>query len=118
MTASLPTFFIVFAGLSLAVALVFFFQSLHAVLTHAAVGDGLEEDGSVKRSELLDRKRALLESLRDLRQDHDAKKMDDEDFAGLEEAIRAELRDVLRAIDERVERKRDAIEALVRGEKR
>jgi secreted Zn-dependent insulinase-like peptidase len=115
MTAALPTFFIVAAGLLLFVSLVAVYQSLRAVLSNMS-GAGLEEDGSVKRSELLDRRRALLESLRDLRQDHDTKKMDDEDFAQLEAALRDEIREVLQAIDARVDAKRDAIEARIRGE--
>jgi hypothetical protein len=116
-TAALPIALIVAAALFLCVALVTIFQSLRAVLsnTHAA---GLEEDGSVKRSELLDRKRALLEGLRDLRQDHDTKKIGDDDFAQLEASLREEIREVLAAIDARVDAKREAIEALVRGDAR
>jgi hypothetical protein len=117
LTAALPIIFAFAAALFLCVGLVAIFQSLRAVLanTHSA---GLEEDGSVKRSELLDRKRALLEGLRDLRQDHDTKKIDDDDFALLEASLREEIREVLAAIDARVETKREAIEALVRGDGR
>jgi hypothetical protein len=115
-TATLPVMFVAAALVFISIALGAVFQSLRAVLSNTS-GAGLEEDGSVKRSELLDRKRALLEGLRDLRQDHDTKKVDDEDFAQLEASLRAEIREVLRAIDERVDAKRDAIEALVRGER-
>lgn len=115
--ASLPFAFIVAAGAFLFAALVAIYQSLRAVLGNVA-GAALEEEGSEARRELLDRKRALLEGLRDLRRDHEAKKIEDEDFVELEAQARAELREVLAAIDERVERKRDAIEALVRGETR
>ena len=117
MISWLPAFFAIVAGLSLFAALVLVYQSLYAVFTNTG-GIALEDEGSVQRSELLDRKRALLESLHDLRNDHDTKKIEDEDFEQLEAGIRAELREVLRSIDERVARKRDRIEALVRGDGR
>lgn len=117
MTATLPIVFLVGAGLALVLALAAIYQSLTAVFSNGERA-ALEEDGSVKRSELLDRKRALLESLRDLRQDHATKKIDERDFAELEAGVRAELREVLRAIDARVESKRETIEALVRGDAR
>lgn len=115
MTSSLANLFIVLALLGVFAALFAIFLSLRAIFSGELLP--VDADEGAARAALLDRKRALLESLRDLGEDHATGKIDEEDFGLLSGQLRAELAEVLAAIDARVEAKRDEIEALIRGEK-
>ena len=114
MTSTLANLVIVLALLGVFAALFAFFLSLRAIFSGELLP--VDADEGAARAALVDRKRALIESLRDLGEDHATGKIDEEDFALLSGQLRSQLAEVLAAIDARVEAKREEIEALVRGE--
>ena len=113
MTA-LPMFFVVAAGATLLSAIYAIWQSLRAAFGQAdrhELEGALESEG---RRALLDRKAALLASLRDLRFDHEAGKIADGDFTRLEAKLKDEAKDTLRLLDKDIEPFRKQAEKLVR----
>ena len=97
---ALPAVFIVLAALALVTVIGLLWQSFRAIEGTAAVDPVRRDDLlSPDRRALLERKAALLQSLRDLSFDHEAGKISQEDFERLDEQFRADARDVLQALD-------------------
>lgn len=113
MTQAMPWVFATLAALALGAAVVAFWQSVRAVFGLVDTEGARGEDELGLDLDLVARKQALLEGLRDLDFDHEAGKLSDEDHRAERERIRTELKDVLRAVDAAVGPHRDAAEALV-----
>ncbi|MCA9530886.1 MAG: zinc ribbon domain-containing protein [Myxococcales bacterium] len=111
---ALPAVFIVLAALALVTVIGLLWQSFRAIEGTAAVDPVRRDDLlSPDRRALLERKAALLQSLRDLSFDHEAGKISQEDFERLDEQFRADARDVLQALDVEVAPYREKAEALL-----
>lgn len=121
MSHALPTVFIALGGAGLLVAFFFVWQSLRAafgVRAPAQVGaDGADAGPETDRSrdELKARQEALLEGLRDVMFDRDAGKLTEQDYEEQAGLLRAEVKQVMRKLDEGVAEFREAAEALVAG---
>ena len=107
----IPWFFLTLAAGGLLTALFFVWQSVRAAL--GVVEVGLSDDADRERARLLERKAALLDGIADLRFEHDAGKINAEDFAVVDAQMRAEAKEVLRALDEELEPYRAEAERLI-----
>ncbi len=102
-------------GLSLSVAIYCTWLALRAALRVGSFGEvvSYRDDGS--RHDLLDRKAAILEDIHDLGFEHRAGKLSDADFEETDARLRAEAREILRALDESVAPYRAEAEELVKS---
>ncbi|MCA9533524.1 MAG: hypothetical protein KC593_07600, partial [Myxococcales bacterium] len=107
----IPWFFLTLAAAGLLTALFFLWQSIRAALgvVEVGVGDNADRD----RARLLERKAALVDGIADLRFEHDAGKITTEDFAVVDAQMRAEAKEVLRALDEELTPYRAEAERLI-----
>ncbi len=109
----LPWFFAALAAAMLFVALFQLWESFRAAFGAPEAAELEANAEAESRRVLLERKAAILENLRDLRFDHDAKRIGDEDFAHLEGKLRSEAKEILRLLDADVAPYRAAAEALI-----
>ncbi|MEM1414685.1 MAG: zinc ribbon domain-containing protein [Myxococcota bacterium] len=110
---TLPWIFAALAAGALFVALFQLWESFRAAFGTPEEAELQANVEAESRRLLLERKAAILENLRDLRFDHDAGRIGDDDFAHLETKLRGEAKEVLRLLDADVEPYREAAEALV-----
>lgn len=119
MSHALPMIFVTLGGAGLLVAFYFVWQSLRAAFGVRApaqlAADGTDAGPETDRSrdELKARQEALLEGLRDVMFDRDAGKLTDEDYEEQAGLLRAEVKQVMRTLDEDIAEFRGAAEALV-----
>ena len=113
MAELLPKILVVAGGLCLSFMLLAFWQSLRGVIAHAGQTSQRTGRASAARVALLREKESLLASLRELRLEHEAGKLDDGDFKRLEQTYRVRARDVLRALDDQLAPYRGEAEALL-----
>lgn len=91
-----------------------FWRSLTSALTNTENPQvELDSEDDPLRRELLDERRSLLETLRDLKHDLETGKLSQADFDEIDGRTRARAKDVLRELDAQIEPYRDRAEALV-----
>ena len=108
-----PSFLILVAAIALLVGLYTLWGSLRSALgaEEISVANDVEAES---RKALLERKKALLSNLQDLRFEREAGKVSEEDFAELDAKLRGQARDVLRRLDADIEAFREKATELVR----
>jgi hypothetical protein len=94
-------------------AILLVWHSLRTLAGDADVDVGLEL-ATRAPSDLSEKKQRALRALKDLEQEHALGKIDDADYATLDETYRAEAKEVIREIDDSLAPFRDKAEALVR----
>lgn len=100
------------AAFALLAGLYALWQSLAVALSAKDVG-AFETEDDPKRRELLDERRALLETLRDLQHDLETGKLSKSDFETIEARTRTRAKEVLKELDEQLEPYRDRAEAMI-----
>jgi len=102
MSNALPLFFLIAAGLCLSFVLFSLWQSLRGLmlLRDTSVGSSAHRD--LARERLLHEKQELLTAIRDVRLEHELRKVSDADFARLEQHYRSRAREVLRELEEQL----------------
>lgn len=109
---TLPLLFSGIAAALLLFALFAFWQSLRTALGVVAFGS-FADDEAEDRANLLLLKDALLRSLQDLRDEHEAGKISEADFKRQNASLRAQAAEVLKALDEEVEPYRAKADRLI-----
>lgn len=106
---------VVAAGVLLGV-IAMLWGSLRVLSGDAPISPDLEALDSARRGDhpLSSRKKMLLRAMKDLERERDIGKLEDDDFEQLSSTYRAELKDVLKRIDESLEPYRAKAEALTR----
>ncbi len=102
LSITLPWVFMPLAAAALLFALYYFWQSLRAALGLVSTADipGVVE--SETRRVLIEKKKALLEGLADLKFERDAGKISDDDYERLDAELRVKAKRVLKLLDEDV----------------
>lgn len=113
MSQILPLTFATLCAAALLAALYALFRSLRAALTGEATELSRDALVTQSRATLLTEKTALLESLRDLENDHEAGKLSDEDRDHSNARLRTRAKAVLRALEEEIAPHRAKAEAML-----
>jgi hypothetical protein len=96
-------------------AILLVWHSLRTLAGDAEVDVALDAATLHGPSELSERKRRALRALKDLEQDHALGKIDDADYAALDDEYRTQAKEVLREMDEEIAPFREKAEAMVRA---
>ena len=99
----MPIVFTVLAASGLAVAIFALWRSLRAAFGVASLEEVRGNSVTETRSILLERKAALLSSIKEARFELDGGKLSEEDWKELDTSLRSKAKDVLRALDDDVE---------------
>ncbi len=100
---TLPVFFAIAMGLAALLGVFAMWQSLRATFHAGHIRDLPSLDTGEAHRALEDEKQALLGNIRDLRFEHEAGKIADDDFERQDERLRARAREVLRLLDEDID---------------
>jgi len=100
---TLPVFFAIAMGLAVLLGMFAMWQSLRATFHAGHIRDLPSLDTGEAHRALEDEKQALLGNIRDLRFEHEAGKIADDDFERQDERLRARAREVLRLLDEDID---------------
>ena len=113
LSVTLPWVFIPLAAGALLFALYAFWQSLRAALGLVSTADVPGVVESETRRVLLEKKKAVLEGLADLKFERDAGKISDEDYERLDGELRIKAKRVMKLLDEDVRPFRREAVALI-----
>ncbi len=103
------------AVIALLAGLYAFWRSLAVALLSGKeiARSSFETEDDPRRRELLDERRSLLETLRDLRHDLETGKLSQADFDAIEKRTRERAKEVLRELDAQLDPYRERAEALL-----
>ena len=110
---TMPIFFSLLMGLAAFMGVFAMWQSLRATFHAGHLRDLPSLDTGETHRALEDEKEALLGNIRDLRFEHEAGKIADNDFKSQDERLRARAREVLRLLDENIDAYVKRAEALI-----
>lgn len=113
--ASIGPALLVLLGGAILGAVMLLWGSVRTLTGDAALTPALATAAIRERvSDAQERKRRALRALKDLEQEHDVGKIDDEDFERLSQEYRVEAKAALREIDAEIEPRREKAEELIR----
>jgi hypothetical protein len=113
MEQALPWIFTLTVALAGLFAFFALWMSLRIAFADSTLEEVRAEVESETRRTLQTEKEALLEEIRDVSFEHEAGKLSDEDFAELNDKLRARAREVLIELDAAAASYRDEAEALI-----